>query len=83
MAVALCAQLNGPGMDAQERSALGRLLNATIVVCGACYILYVAVYLGLDLREIVAKPSQEPVKVKLYIRSKGLQWVPPHLPLME
>ena len=53
----------------QERSALGRLLNATIVVCGACYILYVAVYLGLDLKSIVARPMRDTVNVRLRLHT--------------
>ncbi len=62
-------------LQMQERSALGRLLNATIVVCGACYILYVAVYLGLDLKSVFAKPQHETYKVRLHLHSKPAAWV--------
>ena len=54
---------------------MGRLLNATIVVCGACYILYVAVYLGLDLKSVFAKPQHETYKVRLHLHSKPAAWV--------
>lgn len=63
----------------QERSALGRLLNATIVVCGACYILYVAVYLGLDLKSVVARPLRDSVNVRLRLHSNPAPWVQPHI----
>lgn len=62
-------------MPMQERTCLGRLLNATIVVCGACYILYVAVYLGLDLQTFIAKPSHDPVRLRLHLRSNPSDWV--------
>ena len=62
----------------QERSALGRLLNATIVVCGACYILYIAVYLGLDLKSIVSRPLRDTVNLRLRLHSNPAPWVRPH-----
>ena len=59
----------------QERSALRRLLNATIVVCGASYILYVAVYLGLDLKSIIARPLHEPASIKLRLHTNPAEEV--------
>ena len=59
---------------------MGRLLNATIVVCGACYILYIAVYLGLDLKSIVARPLRDTANVRLRLHSNPAPWVRTHPP---